>query len=502
EVFDLEQDRLVFDVGHQRFPYFLLMEKRRHGVLRFPQELEEYSMYTYPGFAGLGAACAQGFSITFPQNKMIAMVGDGSLTCGEVFESLNNIGALQNNVLIIINQNGQSITDNVGALADGKTVKDLARALKLEYIGLMDGHNTEELIEQLLLIKNKKNPVVLHVQTVKGKGYPLAENAPMKFHRPTVPYEKENGTFSPQNQMALKIMGESMGILEKKGLEYIQKYQNVYFTVPACPVFSEIPKQYPDRVIDTGISEQHCMTVSTMLAELGNKVIMALIGPFMYRCYSQIIDLAHQGSPLTIVFMMSGVNTLGATHQAVGALGVLKLIPNLTIMHPINLSEYTAMLDYAVKLNKPVFLDVPKESPLNEDIHPIEYGKGAIIKSGSKITVLPIGSLFSMAMDLEKLCEDIEILNPRFLKPFDFALLEESIKKTKHLLILEDGLKTGGLGEEIIYHLVNKKIPFTFRHVGAIEIYPTQEDYVSASIEYGITKETCESALRELLAEM
>lgn len=500
EVFDFDKDNLVFDVGHQRFPYMILKEYQRSGKIKMPEGNEEYNMFMYPGFAGLSVASTQGFALTYPQQKAIAMVGDGSLTCGEVFESLNNIGQQQNNALVILNQNGQSITDNVGALADGTTVKQYAEGLKFEYIGPIDGHDVNKLIQVLNKIKHKKHPVFLHVNTIKGKGYNEAVKSPMKFHRPTVPYDKKTGDFLGDPLVSQKVMGAAMGILEQQGFSYIEKYKDVFFTAPACPVFSQITQKYPEKVIDTGISEQHCMTLSTTLAELGNKVIMTLIGPFLYRCYSQVLDLCHQNAPLTVVYMMSGINPLGATHQAVGALSVLKLIPNMTIMHPVNLAEYQQMLDYAVALNKPVFLHIPKENPELEQTSNvnISMGKAHKLTSGDKLTILPVGSMFEVALDLAKRYDGVEIINPRFLKPFDSDLLVHSVSKTKKLLILEDAMKQGGLGQEVIYDLRTRNMDFEFQHVAAEDIYPSQEDYATAALEYGVTMDTCQKAFDKL----
>ncbi|MFN3233828.1 MAG: 1-deoxy-D-xylulose-5-phosphate synthase N-terminal domain-containing protein [Gammaproteobacteria bacterium] len=493
-VFDFEKNQVVFDVGHQRFPYLML----RDGHFNVPH-YEDYSMFIYPGFAGLSAASAEGLSVNDPENKVIAVIGDGSLTCGEVFESLNNIGAHQSNVLVVLNENGQSIVDNVGALSDGKSVRQYAESLKFEYIGTADGHNTEQLVEILEGLKQKKHPVFLHVITQKGKGYLHSESNPALYHRPTTSFDVHTGKILPNQDVAKAMMGESLDILQKKSLAMLEKGESLYLISPACPLFPKVAEKYPKNVFDTGISEQHCMTFSTTLAAKGNKVICTIIAPFLSRCYSQILDLAHQNAPLVISVPMMGANALGSTHQAVHMLGALRQIPNLSIVHAINMKEYEMLLDEMLEVGKPGILFVPKENVPCEVVDNYEYGKGFILREGYAATILPIGSMFSIAIQLAEKYEGIEIINPRYLKPLDLELLFSSIKKTGRLLILEDGLKVGGLGEEVISKIFASMPHVHCKHIGYTSLFPKYEAYDKAIKEYDFSFVRCMNTLSELL---
>ncbi|MEQ9007496.1 MAG: transketolase C-terminal domain-containing protein, partial [Ekhidna sp.] len=370
-------------------------------------------------------------------------------------------------LLLIKNQNGYSIVVITGFLQNGTTLKQFSESLGFEYIGVIDGHNTEDLIEVLIKIKKKKYPVFLHVTTQKGKGYKPAEKYPLVYHTPLAPFVPKNGRLYLDKMIPnTKMFGQITGLLQQKGKEYFQKYSNMYYVYPSLPVLISLKSEYPERVIDTAITEQHCMTFSTALVEAGNKVIMSMYGHFLARCYDQIFDLCMQQTPLTINALICNIAETGPTHQSIYVRNVLKLIPGLTIMEPVTFLEYEQMLDFCISYDKPLAILVPNtiiddrslELPYKSQLNNIKTAQGVVVKSGDKLTVLPAGSFFPEALKLSEELEEVELLHPRFLKPFDWELLQKSVEKTGKLLVLEESLKLSGVTADICHFLLEKGV--------------------------------------------
>jgi 1-deoxy-D-xylulose-5-phosphate synthase len=470
EVFDFEQDTIVFDIGHQYQAYKILTGRKekfyelgkKGGLTRYPDISESRYDFFTTGHAGTSVSAALGYALTYPDKKSIALVGDGSLTSGQIHEALNHAGALQPpNLLVIINQNGWSIDKNVGALSDGENLKQFAESLKFKYYGVVDGHDIGLLIKTLKDIKNEGSPILFHVKTIKGKGCTYAEEDPATFHHPFFPFNKETGK---TDTIVEEWHQDGLWLLEsfsRKCAELISRYDNIYFTSPAYLLggYQILAKAYPTKVIDTGISEQHCMTLSTALGLAGNKVIMSLASFFLPRCYDQIFDLCIQNIPIVVFICFPGIRPSScATHQATFDISALRTIPNLTLMHPKGIDEFMDMLDYAVEADRPIFIHGSYEDCTEGSEAPIEHGKAVIEKEGDAITIVPIGAMFKSSFEIAKSISGVEIINPRFLKPFDYPLVEQSVKKTKRLLIIEDGIRCGGLGEGILAYLKENNI--------------------------------------------
>ena len=470
EVFDFDRDKIVFDIGHQYQAYKILTGRKekfyelgiKGGVSRYPDISEsKYDFFT-TGHSGTSISAALGYALSQPDNKSIALVGDGSLTSGQIYEALNHAGGLQpKNLLVIINQNGWSIDKNIGALADGKNVRKFAESLNFKYQGIFDGHDTDLLIKELTAVRDDEAPTIFHIQTVKGKGYKYAEEDPSKFHHPFFPFSKESGK---TETIVEDWHQDGLWLLEtfsRKCAEFIGRYDNIYFTSPAYLLggYQILAQAYPNRVIDTGICEQHCMTLSTALGLAGNKVIMSLASFFLPRCYDQIFDLCIQNIPIVVFICFPGIRPSScATHQATFDISALRTVPNMTLMHPKGIDEMIDMLEFAVESDRPIFSHGSYEDCMEGDEPPLEYGRAALATEGDQLTVVPIGAMFKSAFEIESRLSGVEILNPRFLKPFDFELLEHSVRKTKRLLIIEDGTRYGGLGESIAAHLMEKEV--------------------------------------------
>ena len=510
EVFDFPHDKIFWDIGHQSQAYKILTDRKerfyslakKNGISSYPKIQESpYDFFTM-GHAGLSVSAALGYSLNHPEYKSIAVVGDGGFTAGEIYEGLNQAGQFKTNLLVVYNQNNVSIGCNVGYLKDGNTLKDFSKSLGFEYIGVVDGHDTESLIDHLKDIKNKKHPVFLHIKTVKGKGFKPAEENVYAYHFVFSSYDKKTGEFLGDYPEFMVNFAKYLGKFEQKGFELFAKHDNLYYVCPATPHTLQLAQKYPERVIDTGINEQHCLTFSTALALNGNHVFLYMCSFFFPRFYDQIIDLCNNKAGVTISLFFPGVGICGSTHQGIYAIGALKLMPNLTIAYPMNLLEYEAILDFCADYDRPTVLLVPNEDPeyaAMTDAANIQVGKGSVLMEGENLTVLPIGSFFTDAFRLAKDFAGVEILNPRFLKPFDFELVEKSVKKTGKLLILEDGLKFSGLGADISLYLNEHGIDCAIKTIAVNDSFVPQGSWEEVKADLNINYEAIKQKAEELM---
>lgn len=498
-VYNFKQDKIVFDVGHQAHAYKILTGRKdsyfsmskMDGMRAYPDIHEsEYDFYGV-GHTSTSISAALGYSIGHPEYKSIAVVGDGSLTGGETFEGLNHAGDLKTNILVIYNDNGMSLVENVGALHDKKRVKGFAESLGFVYVGVLDGHDTKKLVETLSEIKEKKHPIFLHVQTVKGKGYEFAEKNPSTFHWPA-PFHIETG------KPRFTSTGDSwFAHNDKKGKEYIKKYKDLYFTTPALVGWGlgGIKKEYPNKVIDTGINEQHCVTFSSALALAGNKVLCYIPSTFIARAFDQVIDVCLQRIPMVFVLTFPGIADGGYTHQGIYTFPMVNMLPTATIMHPSGFDEFDRMLDEAVLSKKTVFIQSPDE---NISVKPFK-GSMTEIKSGKKLTILPLGNMFQKAITVADKLGDVEVLYVPTIKPFDSMSLAKHVKKTGKLLILEDGFVRGGIGEGIARDLHELGVPFEYTHLGVRDIFPEQGSMEDVYKYVGLSDEQIEKAAKKLI---
>jgi 1-deoxy-D-xylulose-5-phosphate synthase len=473
-VFDFKKDKIVFDVGHQAHAYKILTGRKdsyysmskKGGMRAYPDISESKYDFYGVGHTSTSISAALGYSIGHPEYKSVAVVGDGSLTGGETFEGMNHAGALRTNILVIYNDNGMSLVENVGALHDKKNVKGFAESLGFEYIGVEDGHDTKKLVEILEAIKQKSTPVFLHLSTIKGKGYEYAEKEPSRFHWPA-PFDIKTG--KPKSAAT----GDSwFAHNHKKAIEYLKKHKNLFFTTPALVGWGlgGAKAEFPDRVIDTGINEQHCVTFSSALALSGNKVLCYIPSTFLARAFDQVIDVCLQKIPMVFVITFPGIADGGYTHQGIYTFPMLNMLPTATIMHPSGFDEFDRMLDVALKSGKTVFIQSPKENIKA----PAFNGSITQVKKGNKLTVLPLGNMFTKALKLANTLQEVEVLYSPIIKPFDSKALSSYVKKTGKLLILEDSFVRSGIGEGIVRDLYEMGVKFDYSILGVRDIFPEQ----------------------------
>lgn len=497
EVFDLEKHKIVFDIGHQRYPLMMIMNKKLHGgEYKVPSKESSYNFFLHPTFAGLSTAIALGLCIVRTE-KVLLVVGDGAFNSGEIYEGLNQLGRYNGDILIIYNQNDMSIRENVGSLMDENNLMKFIESFNFEYYGIIDGHDINSLISILTQLKEKKGRIFLHIRTKKGNGYMHAEKDSLLFHQPFMKFNQETGVFCPTDDLIIKNFFSYFMALQNIGTNYLKNSEDILFAFPATPPLQGLIENFPDRVIDMGIAEQACMTTATSLALSGKRVILPIFATFLSRCFSQVIDLCLSGAPVTIVTYFPGLTPFGIVQQSLHITNMLRTVPNCNIMQLSSIREFSDSLDFALNLKKPIFIQLPKiDYTGSNHVDKITYGKGQCIRRGSMLTLLPIGSMFEHVNLIVEELEDIEVINPRFLKPFDSELLFNSVKKTNKLLILEDAYKASGLTFEII-NIIKERYPEVhIKWLAAENTFLQDHNYLQAQEFLGIsTKKALEAAI-------
>jgi 1-deoxy-D-xylulose-5-phosphate synthase len=521
-VFNTPDDKLIWDVGHQAYAHKLLTGRRDKfhtlrqykGLSGFPKRAES----PYDAFdtghsstsisASLGIALAK--SLKGDPHRSIAVIGDGSMTGGMAFEALNQAGHLDKNLIVVLNDNEMSISPNVGALSTflsrkmtGKAVSRLKRetetflksfanvgenifnilkrseesfkafftpgmlfeALKFEYVGPIQGHQLESLIETMRNVRDfSKGPVLIHVITTKGKGYAPAEENPDKYHG-VGPFAIETGTPLPKPPAPVsytKVFGDTIVKLAEDDPRIVA----ITAAMPAGTGLSRFAELFPERFFDVGIAEQHAVTFAAGLATEGLLPVVAIYSTFMQRALDQIIhDVCLQNLPVTFAIDRGGVvGDDGPTHHGVFDLSFLRFIPNLILMAPKDERELQDMLYSAVMYPGPVAVRYPRGSgygaALTDSFTKLPFGKGELLRAGNDVLILPVGNrvhpALAAAADLQKLGIEAAVINPRFIAPLDADLIIEWAEKTGRVVTVEDNAKNGGFGSAVLELLAQR----------------------------------------------
>ena len=521
-VFDTPYDQLVWDVGHQAYGHKILTGRRDNfitnrkynGLSGFPKRSEsEYDTFGV-GHSSTSISAALGMAMAShykgeTNRQHVAIIGDGAMTAGLAFEGMNHAGIENSNVLIILNDNCMSIDPNVGALKEyltdittshsynkirddfwkalgklpvGKTFSrnvaskfeaslkgmiskssNLFEALKLRYFGPIDGHNITKLVDTLKDLKDISGPKLLHIRTVKGKGYDLAEKDQTKWHAPGL-FDKITGeiykkTFDiPQPPKYQDVFGHTI-------IELAEQNDKIMGVTPAMPSGCSLKymmEKMPNRAFDVGICEQHAVTLSAGLATQGMKVFCNIYSSFMQRAYDQVVhDVAIQNLPVVFCLDRAGlVGEDGPTHHGAYDIAYMRCIPNMIVSAPMNEAElrdlmYTSQLD---KIKNPFVIRYPRGEAVKAEwktaLKEIEIGKGRKIKDGEEIAILSFGHPGNFAAEAIR---DVrkEGINPahydmRFVKPIDEDLLHEVFNKFKRIITIEDGTVVGGFGSAVL----------------------------------------------------
>ena len=505
-VFNTPHDRLVWDVGHQAYPHKVLTGRRDRlhtikqngGLAPFPARHEsEYDTFGV-GHSSTSISAALGMAVaaarTGSDRRVVAVIGDGAMTAGMAFEALNHAGSLPADLLVILNDNDMSISENVGALSNhfarvlsgrvyahlregGKkvlrqmpTVWELARRseehlkgmvlpgtlfeeMGFNYIGPMDGHDVKALVLTLRNIRKLRGPQFLHVVTRKGKGYAPAEADPIKWHGPG-PFDPASGTIFKE-----KSSGPTYSQVFGQWLcDMAERDPRIIGITPAMREGSglvEFSKRFPDRYFDVAIAEQHAVTFAAGLAAEGLKPVVAIYSTFLQRAYDQLIhDVALQGLPVVFALDRAGlVGSDGATHQGSYDLTYLRCIPNMVIMAPADENECRQMLYTASALEGPAMVRYPRGCgpgvPVASELTALGVGKAQLRREGkSGLAVLAFGALVAPAQSIaERL--DATFVNMRFVKPLDEDLIVALAARHRALVTIEENVTQGGAGSAV-----------------------------------------------------
>ncbi|GAB1401536.1 1-deoxy-D-xylulose-5-phosphate synthase [Elusimicrobiota bacterium] len=508
--FNLPQDKLIWDVGHQAYAHKLLTGRRDKfetlrqmgGISGFPKMAE--SKYDAFGAghssvsisAGLGYATAR--DLNNEDYKVVSVIGDGAMTGGLAFEGLQNAGHLDKDMLVILNDNQMFISQRVGALAGylaklltagtfkkledrvkkftsrikfwGFSVMKIVNRFKVmlfpgmlfeemgfAYFGPIDGHNINSLIEILGKIKDLKGPVLLHIVTKKGKGYKPAEDDPTKFHGVGA-FNLITGEINQSKKITYTDVFSDTLV---KLAEDDEKIVAITAAMPEGTGLTKFAKEYPKRFFDVGIAESHAITFSAGLAAAGFKPVCAIYSTFMQRGLDNIIhDVALQNLPVVFILDRAGiVGEDGGTHHGAFDLSYLKGIPNLTIMSPANENELQNMLKTALNLKGPSVIRYPrggsgiKELNFSGNFEILQPGKAKIEKTGNDICLVSIGNPVSACIEaannLAKNNIKVSVINMRFLKPFDEETIKNILKTTNTIITVEENVLIGGMGETV-----------------------------------------------------
>lgn len=488
-VFNTPYDKLIWDVGHQAYGHKILTGRRDvfhtnrilGGISGFPKMAEsEYDAFG-TGHSSTSISAALGMAIASKQKgetkrEHIAVIGDGALSAGMALEGLNNVGVTNSNILVILNDNGISIDKSVGAIGDylskmsslsnygklrGSIWKGKRKTGNFSYFGPVDGHDLNKLVEVLDKIRLVKGPKFLHVITKKGKGFEKAEKEQTAFHAPGK-FNRKTGELQANIEQTgiptyQQVFGETL-------LDLARKKKNLIAITPAMPTGSALIKmmeEFPERVFDVGIAEQHAVTFAAGLATEGMKPYCVIYSTFLQRAYDQIIhDVALQNLPVVFCIDRAGlVGGDGDTHHGVFDLAYLNPIPNMVVVAPMNEIELRNMLFMASEYNdSPIAIRYPRgEAPDKngqKEFENIEIGKGRKILDGNKVAILTIGHPGNYALEAAKILENKNIhpaiFDMRFLKPLDHELLHIVFTDYENIITVEDGTIIGGLGSSIV----------------------------------------------------
>jgi 1-deoxy-D-xylulose-5-phosphate synthase len=552
QTLDLDRDKVVWDVGHQAYPHKLITGRykdfhtlrQKEGVCGYLKLDESRFDHFGAGHASTSISAALGMALARDaQNedyKCVAIIGDGSLTGGMALEAINHAGHLpKTNLLVVLNDNEMSISPNVGAiprylnkirlsppmqfLTDNieeqmrnmpfspelsrvkEGMKRLAvpkvgavfEELGFTYIGPVDGHNLEELINTFKEAHKIQGPVLVHVATTKGKGYAIAEKDQVGYHAQN-PFDLATGKSKPSNKPKpptySKVFGDTLSTLAEQDNRIIG-ITAAMATGTGLDIFQ---KRVPQQYVDVGIAEQHAVTLSAGLACQGMKPVVTIYSTFLQRAFDQIVhDVCIQNLPVFFCMDRAGiVGADGPTHQGMYDIAYLRSIPNMTLMSPKDEGELQRMLVTGLQHNGPIAMRYPRGNgfgvPLMEEgWEPLEIGKGEILRNGDDVLLLAYGSMVYPAMQTAELLREhgIEatVVNARFAKPLDTELILPLAEKIGRVVTLEEGCLQGGFGSAVAEAILDAELMVKLKRIGVPDILVEHATPEESKIDLGLT---------------
>lgn len=566
-VFSFPGDKLVWDVGHQAYTHKILTGRRdafktlrkKGGITGFPNRSESVYDAFGVGHASTSISAALGMALARDakgeKNQVIAVIGDGALTGGESFEALNNAGDLGTKLIVILNDNEMSIDANVGAMSEylsririapqyarakrdmgsllmsiphiGDKVYKTASHLKdgvrsvlvpgslfeemgFHYIGPIDGHNIGLLEEVLASAKEMEGPVLIHIHTVKGKGYKPAEQAPDKFHGV--------GCFDPSTGKSAKKAGcapSYTSVFSKALIDLAKDRPDILAITAAMPSGTGLKafgQAYPKRFFDVGIAEEHAMTLAAGMAAAGMHPVIALYSTFAQRAYDQLIhDVCLQNLPVTLCLDRAGlVGEDGPTHHGVFDLSYLRQMPNMCVMAPKDEEELRHMLATAIAIEGPAAVRYPRGAglgvPLTDSLETLPVGKAEVLQEEGDIAFLAVGTMVEKAKEAAAILkeEGIEaaVVNMRFIKPLDTELLGEMARTKRLLITAEENVLAGGFGSAVAEYLADHGIEVPLLRFGIPDRFIEQGTRRELLSLCGLQPDEMAERIRERLSQL
>ena len=479
-VFESPKDKLVFDVSHQSYPHKILTGRK--DAFLYEDHYDDVTGYTNPeesehdwfnvGHTSTSISLASGLAkardLKGENYNVIAIIGDGSLSGGEALEGLDFAGEQKSNFIIVVNDNDMSIAENHGGLyknlkelraSNGTCECNLFKAMGLDYVYVNDGNNLESLIDTFKKVKDIDHPIVVHINTEKGKGYKFAEDNKENWHW-TMPFDIETG------KPTVSFEGEDYGDLTAKFLlNKMKRDEKVVAIVAAVPTNIGFTKERRleagKQFVDVGIAEEHGIAMASGIAKNGGKPVFATHSSFMQRTYDQLSqDLCINNNPATILVNTASVYGMNdVTHLGLYDIPMISNIPNMVYLAPTSKEEYFAMLDWSIEQTEhPVAIRIPCNGVISDGRAPdtdySDINKFKVEQKGEKIAILALGDFYQLGEELakeikEKLNITPTLINPRYITGLDEELLNELKQKHNQVITLEDGILEGGFGEKI-----------------------------------------------------
>lgn len=568
KAFNSPEDKFIWDVGHQAYVHKILTGRANQfdtlrqfkGLCGFPKRVESEHDVWEAGHSSTSLSAAMGMAkardVLGKSNHVVPIIGDGALTGGMALEALNHIGHEKTKMIVILNDNEMSIAPNVGALhnilgklrthgsynkakddieylmkkipavggkiaSTAERVKDSLKYLMVSgaffeemgftYLGPINGHDFEDLEENIKFAKNAEGPVILHVLTKKGKGFKPAELDTVGTWHGTGPYKMETGDFV---KSAAKAPSWS-GLISETVRTLAREDKRIVAITPAMPVGSKLEgfaSEFPDRMIDVGIAEQHAITMAAGMAMDGMKPYVAIYSTFLQRAYDQMLhDVCRQNLNVFLGIDRAGlVGADGETHQGVYDIAFLRHMPNMVIMMPKDENEGQHMVKTAIEYNDgPIALRYPRGNgfgvPLDSELTTIPIGSWEVLEQGTDVAVLTFGTTIPMAMqaaeELKAEGISVEVVNARFIKPLDANMLASLAARQIPLITLEEAVLQGGFGSSVLEHYNEQKLDVPVTRIGIPDEFIEHGDVPELLNEIHISVEDLKNQIKSQLQQ-
>lgn len=525
-VFNSPIDKIVYDVSHQSYTHKILTGRKNAFIN--PDKYNSVTGYTSPqesehdfftiGHTSTSVSLACGLAkardLKGGNENIIAVIGDGSLSGGEAYEGLNNASASGKNIIIVVNDNDMSIAENHGGLyqnlallrnTNGKSENNFFKSLGFDYHYIKDGNNIESLIETFSKVKDTNHPVVVHMHTIKGKGYKDSEENKEAFHW-IMPFDLE--TKEPK----FKSTGETYSGISGKFLSEKAKKDSSIVAITAAtpgPVgLGSFRYEFKDQFIDVGIAEEHAIALASGIASQGGKPIASFMSSFIQRTYDQLSqDLAINNNPALIMVYNGGISGSDVTHLGIFDIPLISNIPNIVYLAPTNKEEHIAMMEWGIEQDKhPVVIRVPNMDVVSTGIR-VEPNFDKLntyekVKEGSEVAIIGLGSFYHLGNRVQEMLKETTginatLINPRFISGVDEKLLTELLDNHKLVVTLEDGILDGGFGEKISRFYSDKDMKVL--NFGATKEFTDSVSLQELYERYHLTEELIISDIKDAL---